>query len=54
MSPYEFDEIRRAVHTELAEIEHMCRHHGSYRFCCDIGGLVVLTHRPHGRVLREF
>jgi len=53
MSPHELDEVRRAVHTELAEIEQMCRCKGSYCYCCDIGGLVVLTHKPVGRVLRE-
>lgn len=54
MSPYELNEIRRAVHTELAELEYMSAHHGSYTHLCDIGGLVVLTHNPHGRVLRSF
>lgn len=54
MSPYELNEIRRAVHTELAELEQMCSHHGSYTHLCDIGGLVILTHKPLGRVLRAF
>lgn len=54
MSPYDLFEVRRAVHSELAEIEQMCAGHGSYRYCCDVAGLVMLTHRPVGRVLRAF
>lgn len=54
MSPYELNEIRRAVHTELAEIEQMCACHGTYHYCCDVAGIVMLTHQPVGRVLRAF
>ena len=54
MSPYELNEVRRAVHSELVEIEQMCAHHGSYKFCCDVADITMLTHTPIGRVLRAF
>jgi hypothetical protein len=55
MSPYELDEVRRAVHSELAEIEQICSCPGSYTYCnCTPQGLVYLAHKPYGQVLRRF
>jgi len=54
MSPYELNEIRRAVHHELREIEQMCSAHGTYTHLCECGGLVFLAHQQVGHVLRRF
>jgi hypothetical protein len=53
LPPTELDEIRRAVHDEMANIQDMTRQCGSYRFICETGGITFLSHRPVGRILRE-
>ena len=55
LSPNESDDIRRAVHQEMAELQDMAEHRGSYRFICESpSGVTFLAHRPVGRVLRSF
>ena len=55
LSPNENDDIRRAVHNEMAELEDMADHRGSYRFICETPtGYTFLAHRAVGRVLRHF
>jgi len=53
LPPTELDEIRRAVHNEMANIQDMAKQCGSYRFICETGGITFLSHRPVGRILRE-
>lgn len=55
LSPHENQEIREAVHREVAAIEHqVCERRGSYRYLCAVSGLVFYSHQPVGEVLREF
>jgi hypothetical protein len=51
-TPTELHEIRQIVDAELAEIDNLCEHAGSYNYLCRVRGVHVLTHQPVGRVLR--
>lgn len=53
LSPNEIDEIRQAVHNEMADIEaDLQQNVGTYRYLCARAGLVFYTHTPVGKVLR--
>jgi hypothetical protein len=51
-TPTELSEIRQIVDAELAEIDNLCEHAGSYNYLCCVRGIHMLTHRRVGRVLR--
>lgn len=54
LSHFDADDVRRAVHAELTEIEQMCSAHGTFTHLCECGGLVFLAHHRIGHVLRSF
>ena len=49
----EVDEVRRIQLGVLAEIEHLARHRGSYKYVVYVGGALALSHKLVGRVIRE-
>ena len=50
----ELNEVRNEVHRDMAEVEAMCDCSGSYTYCCCTPqGVVYLSHKPHGQVLRH-
>lgn len=55
LDPVEMTQVHNLIWRETAEmVAIMSQPPGSYRFLCNIGGLVMFTHRRIGVVLREY
>jgi hypothetical protein len=55
LDPTEMSQVHDLVWQETADmVAIMSQPPGSYRFLCNVGGIVMFTHHRVGTVLREY
>ena len=55
LDPAEISQVHSLLWHEAADMMAvMSQPPGSYRFLCDVGGVVMFTHQRVGNVLREY